>query len=662
MELSEIESLDKIENLTIEQIDENFLKFKNYLGEKGFNTDNIVKAYEFAKNAHKGQKRKSGVPYIMHPLEVAKILTNLGLDESSIIAAFLHDVVEDTNFSLDTIKKEFGGEVSQIVNGLTKIQAFGANEKVESEKNIKEIQTLRKILLSSAKDIRILIIKLCDRLHNMRTLKHMSKEKQELISRETLLIYVPIAQKIGLMALKWELEDLSLKYQNPDMYQFIKSKLKLTRQEREEITKKAILEIKEFLVEKGFKDVIVFGRPKNFYSIYKKIKNKAKNFEEIYDLYAIRIITNSIIECYSILGVIHENYKCVPDRLKDYIANPKANGYQSIHSLIFLKKMDLAVEIQIRTEEMNKLAEFGIAAHWRYKNLREDKKFEKKISWLREVLEWEKKHKDDLEFLNLLKYDFFEDEIFVFTPKKEIIVLPEGSTALDFAYAVHTEIGNKAYKAKVNGLITTIDKKLNSGDIVEIITNKNTKPTEKWLTFVKTSKARSKIRDSINIKHSGKQNIYDEEIPFEKLKEKILRIDEFKKVRKARCCNFQYGSQIVGVFSRSGELVIHNSDCENAKYTPNKKIPLNWEKIYQKEISINMILKDRYGLLIDILNIFSEFNLNISKLNTKVQKDGSVKMEIKLKDGPYVDDLENRLKELDSVINVKVFRGLFFNF
>ncbi len=636
----------------LKHINEEFESFLETLP-KEFNKNNIIKAYEFSKKAHAFQQRQNGDPYISHPLEVSKLVFEFGLDEVSIIASMLHDVVEDTQTNLESIKKEFGEEVEIIVEGLTKIQYFGESKE---ERNI---EALRKILLSSAKDIRILVIKLCDRLHNMRTLNELIEEKRIRISKETLKIYVPIAQKVGIYSLKWELEDLAFKYQNPEMYQFIKRKLGLKREEREAIVKKAVGEIQETLKLNDIDNAIVLGRPKNFYSIYKKIKDKTKTFEEIYDLYAVRIIVKTMAQCYTILGILHENYQSFPNRLKDYIANPKANGYQSIHSVIFSRKIKSPIEIQIRTEDMHKLAEFGVAAHWKYKNLKEDKKFEKKISWLREVLQWEKEHKDNSEFLKLLKFDFFEDEIFVFTPKNDLITLPEESTVLDFAYAVHTEIGNKAYKAKVNGSITTIDKILKSGDIVEIITHKTAKPTDKWLRIVKTTKARLKIRDAINLKHSGKKNTVIDKASFDKFKEKLTRVDEFKKVRGAGCCSFEYKDQLTGVIGKNGELVIHNASCENAKYALNKKIPILWKKEKLIEVGLNLILKDRFGLLIDILNVFNEFNLNVSKLNTKVQKDGSVKMDISILDGPYLEKLARKLKTLDSVESVKVSRGLF---
>ena len=638
----------------LKAINMDFEEFLSKIDKPDFDKDKIKKAYEFSKKAHIYQQRRSGEPYISHPLEVAKIVYEFGLDEASVISALLHDVVEDTTYGIDDINKNFGEEVALIVEGLTKINIFGEN-KIE-----RNIEALRKILLASAKDIRILVIKLCDRLHNMRTLNEIDPEGQERISKETLLIYAPIAQKIGIYSLKWELEDLSFKYTDPDMFHFIKEKLGLKREEREIIVRQAVDEIKDVLSVNDYDDVILLGRPKNFYSIYKKIKDKTKSFEDICDLYAVRIIAKDISDCYTILGILHENFQSFPNRLKDYIANPKANGYQSIHTLIYSRRIKSPVEIQIRTEEMHKLAEFGVAAHWKYKNIKEDKKFEKKISWLREVLQWEKEHKDNHEFLKLLKFDFFEDEIFVFTPKNDVITLPEGSTVLDFAYAVHSEVGNRAFKGKVNGFISTIDKTLKSGDIVEVITHTTAKPNDKWLKFVKTAKARMRIREALNLKHSGKQDTSTDEVSFETLRTKMTRVDEFKKVRSAGCCSFEYRDQLIGVVGKDKTLVVHNASCENAKYTLNHKFPIMWKEEKVKEVSLNMILKDRFGILIDILNIFSQFNLNVSKLNTKVQRDGSVKMDITIVDGPHIERLVKAIKKLDFVESIKVSRGIFF--
>lgn len=634
-------------------VDEDFRIFLEKL-DKEYDKKLIKKAYEFSKKAHDGQYRKNGEPFIRHPFEVSRLVYDLGMDDISITSALLHDVVEDTDTKIEDIKKEFGIEVENIVNGLTKITEFGR------KKEDVKIEALRRILLASAKDIRVLIIKLCDRVHNMRTLEQLDVVRQQRIAKETLLIYVPIAQKTGLYSIKWELEDLSLKYEQPEMYTYIRDKIKLKRFQREKIVGRTVEEIREILSLNGIESTLILGRPKNFYSIFKKIKDKAKDFDEIHDLYAVRVITKDIAQCYTILGILHDQFQAFPDRLKDYIANPKANGYQSIHTVIYSRAIKSPVEIQIRTENMHKLAEFGIAAHWRYKNMKEDKKFEKKISWLREVLQWEKEHKNNEDFLNLLKFNFFENEIYVFTPKNDVIILPENSTVLDFAYAIHTEVGSFAQKAKVNGIITTIDSKLKTGDIVEVITNKKVRPTEKWLKIVQTNKARLKIKDALNLKHRNHK--YDEitETNFEQLKDKITRINEFKKVRKAGCCKIEYEiSQLVGVIVKKNELVVHNANCDNARYTTNEKIPLRWIEDTNKEVILSVDLKDRFGVLIDILNIFSEFNLNISKLNTKVNKDGSVKMSITIIDGPYIDGLVKKLKELDCVINVIAYSGIF---
>ena len=612
----------------------------------------IEKAFEVAHKAHFGQRRHTGEPYIIHPIAVAIIVADFGLDVASIVAALLHDVVEDTDMTLEDVRAGFGEEVELLVDGLTKISLF-----TNSTREEKSVEALRKILLSSAKDIRVLMIKLCDRLHNMRTLEELPNNKRERIAKETLHIYAPIAQKIGVYQIKWELEDLSFKYKNPEMFQLIKKKIGLKRGERESIVLKAVNEIKGVLNNNGIDDVIVLGRPKNFYSIYKKIKDKAKSFEHLYDLYAVRIITKNVSDCYLVLGTLHEHFQAFPDRLKDYIANPKANGYQSIHSDIFSKSIEFPVEVQIRTEDMHKMAEYGVAAHWKYKNLKDDKKFEKKISWLREVMQWEKEHKDNTEFLHLLKYDFFQDEIFVFTPKNDLIFLPEGASVLDFAYAVHTEIGAKSFKAKVNGAFTTIDKILKNGDIVDMITHRSAKPSEKWLKFVVTSKAKIKIRGAINLKYSKTPDRLNGIVGFDVLKTKLTRVDEFKKSRKAGCCNIEYGEQVVGVLAKGKEVVIHNASCDNAKYTTSDKIVLNWKEVKKKEVELSIILKDRFGLLIDVLNAFSHFNLNISNMNTKVQKDGTVAMTIKVLDGIYIDSLVEKLKGLDTVQSVRIVRG-----
>ncbi|MEC8221211.1 MAG: RelA/SpoT family protein [Nanoarchaeota archaeon] len=642
---------------TLNDVNAEFELFLKTLDKEIYDKELISKAYEFAKKAHAFQRRRSGEPYIMHPVEVAKIVASFGMDNASIMAALLHDTVEDTEVTLEDVTKEFSEEIALLVDGLSKITQFGDRKKtVDFDEHI---SSLRKILLASAKDIRILIIKLCDRLHNMRTLKELPEAKRIKKSRETMQIYVPIAQKIGIYALKWELEDLSFKFLDPEMFQEIKKRVGLKREEREAIVKESVDDLKEKLGVGS--EVIMLGRPKNFYSIYKKIKNKSKEFEDIYDLYAIRIICNTVSECYTILGRCHEQFRIFPNRLKDYIATPKANGYQSIHTVIYSDAIKSPVELQIRTEDMNKLAEFGIAAHWKYKNLKEDKKFEQKISWLREVLQWEKEHEDNQEFLKLLKFDFFEDEIFVFTPKNKVITLPEKATALDFAYAVHTEIGDRAYKCKINGSVYTIDTVLKSGDIVEIITNPSSKPNEKWLKFVKTSRARLKIRDSLDLKLKKSLKLSKETLSTEDLIKKIARIDSHKNVKTAGCCTFEYGEQIVGVYSKDKKLVIHNASCPNAKFAINKKIPLRWIEEREKEVTLYLNFTDRHGLVVDLLTIFSNYNANCTKMNTKVSKNGLVTMTVKLIDGDFVEKMVEDIKELESLENIKIARGLLEN-
>lgn len=642
---------------TLNDVNAEFELFLKTLDKEIYDKELISKAYEFAKKAHAFQRRRSGEPYIMHPVEVAKIVASFGMDNASIMAALLHDTVEDTEVTLEDVTKEFSEEIALLVDGLSKITQFGDRKKtVDFDEHI---SSLRKILLASAKDIRILIIKLCDRLHNMRTLKELPEAKRIKKSRETMQIYVPIAQKIGIYALKWELEDLSFKFLDPEMFQEIKKRVGLKREEREAIVKESVDDLKEKLGVGS--EVIMLGRPKNFYSIYKKIKNKSKEFEDIYDLYAIRIICNTVSECYTILGRCHEQFRIFPNRLKDYIATPKANGYQSIHTVIYSDAIKSPVELQIRTEDMNKLAEFGIAAHWKYKNLKEDKKFEQKISWLREVLQWEKEHEDNQEFLKLLKFDFFEDEIFVFTPKNKVITLPEKATALDFAYAVHTEIGDRAYKCKINGSVYTIDTILKSGDIVEIITNPSSKPNEKWLKFVKTSRARLKIRDSLDLKLKKSLKLSKETLSTEDLIKRIARIDSHKNVKTAGCCTFEYGEQIVGVYSKDKKLVIHNASCPNAKFAINKKIPLRWIEEREKEVTLYLNFTDRHGLVVDLLTIFSNYNANCTKMNTKVSKNGLVTMTVKLIDGDFVEKMVEDIRELESLENIKIARGLLEN-
>ncbi|MGE5494036.1 MAG: RelA/SpoT family protein [Burkholderiales bacterium] len=448
------------------------------------------KAYTYAEKAHEGQTRLSGEPFFMHPYEVANILIELSLDISTIIAGLFHDIAEDTTVTISELRKEFGDEIAKLVDGVTKV---GQVDFLSKEEN--QAENLRKMFLAMASDIRVILVKLADRLHNMRTLKYQSKEKQIEKARETLDIYAPLAHRLGINAIKWQLEDLSLKYLDEQGYFEIASKINETRAQRNEYINGVIEQIKEML-KKIKVEADVEGRPKHIYSIYNKIHNKQREFEEVYDLMAIRIIVKTVRDCYAVLGTIHTEWKPLPGRFKDYIAVPKQNMYQSIHTTV-LGKDGRPFEVQIRTREMHSTAEYGIAAHWHYKEGgAADKDMDKKLAWLRELLEWQTDMRDSKEFMESLKVDFYSDRVFVFTPKGDVKEFVQGATPLDFAYAIHSEIGHKCAGAKVNGKIVPLGYVLKTGDIVEIITSAASKgPSRDWLKIVKTSQAKSKIKN-----------------------------------------------------------------------------------------------------------------------------------------------------------------------
>jgi guanosine-3',5'-bis(diphosphate) 3'-pyrophosphohydrolase len=465
--------------------------YKSFMKRHGLKSDPALeKAFIMAEKAHEGQFRHSGEPYVSHPLAVAEILADLGMDTDTIIAGLLHDVIEDTDLTMEVIQKEFSPQISALVDGVTKLKnlEFKSYEEQQAE-------SLRKMLLAMAADIRVIIIKLADRLHNMRTLKYQSENKQIEKAKETLEIYAPLAHRLGISTIKWELEDLSLKYLNPDEYFEIAHKIEGTRTERETHLKEVMEKIREKLKELKIK-CDIDGRPKHIYSIYKKMHDKNKIFEEVYDLIAIRIIVKSVKDCYGVLGLVHTMWKPIPMRFKDYIAVPKQNMYQSLHTTL-LGDDGKPFEVQIRTYEMHRTAEYGIAAHWKYKeeNKKNDEDMDTRLAWLREILEWQNDLKDSKEFMETLKIDIFSDNVFVFTPKGDVRDFIKGSTPLDFAYNVHSEVGNKCVGAKINGKIVPLDYKLKTGDIVEIITSQTSKgPSRDWLKVVKTAQARSKIK------------------------------------------------------------------------------------------------------------------------------------------------------------------------
>ena len=449
----------------------------------------LLSAYEYSEQMHSGQKRASGEPYFTHPCAVAEILIDLGLDCPTVAAAFLHDVIEDTPATDEDIKTRFGTEIMTLVGGVTKLDKINYSSHEEED-----AENFRKIFVAMANDVRVIIIKLADRLHNMRSLNFLSNERQQRIAKETLEIFAPIAGRLGISQIKCELEDLCLKYLDPESYEFLVTNINQEINERRRFVESVVSEIKEILKESDIKGDVI-GRPKHFYSIYRKMKNQGKTLDQIYDITAVRVIVQTKLECYAILGKIHDKWNPVPGRIKDYIATPKRNMYQSLHTTV-VTNFGQFFEIQIRTQEMHRMAEYGIAAHWMYKEQKNNQTdFDARLSWIRDVMNWQGSMGESKEFVDSIKNDLYDNELLVFTPKGKVLSLPLEATPVDFAYAIHSEVGNKCVGAKVNGKIVALNSTLTTGDIVEILTQSNSKgPSWDWLKFVKSSSARAKIR------------------------------------------------------------------------------------------------------------------------------------------------------------------------
>ncbi len=503
----------------------------------------VEKAYHIAKNAHEGQKRKSGEEYIIHPLWVATILAQLEMDKETIVAGMLHDVVEDTVMTDEEIRQEFGDEVALIVDGVTKLgQLSYSTDKLDVQ-----AENLRKMFLAMAKDIRVIIVKLADRLHNMRTLEYMKPEKQREKAKETMDIYAPIAQRLGISKIKIELDDLALKYSNPEVFYDLVKQVNARKTEREAFIKQIVDEVSKHMKNASI-EADVYGRVKHFFSIYKKMVNQDKTIDQIYDLFAVRIIVDSVRDCYAALGVIHEMYTPVPGRFKDFIAMPKPNMYQSLHTTL-MSSVGQPFEIQIRTKEMHKTAEYGIAAHWKYKESDDGKKSvetkeEEKLSWLRQILEWQTDMSDNKEFMNLLKgdLDLFAEDVYCFTPNGDVKNLPNGSTPIDFAYAIHTAVGNKMVGAKVNGKLVSIEYKIQNGDRIEILTSQNSKgPSRDWLNIVKSTQAKNKINNWFKKEFKEENIVRGKELLSSYCRAKSLVLSDLLKPKYMQAVQEKYG-------------------------------------------------------------------------------------------------------------------------
>ncbi|MCQ2911542.1 MAG: bifunctional (p)ppGpp synthetase/guanosine-3',5'-bis(diphosphate) 3'-pyrophosphohydrolase [Clostridia bacterium] len=556
----------------------------------------IEKAYETAKQMHADQKRKSGEPYIIHPLSVAIIIAELELDVESICAALLHDVVEDTVMTKEDITEQFGEEVALIVEGVTKLTSITYQNATTQDKEEVQAENYRRMFLAMSNDIRVILIKLADRLHNMRTLKYQPEDRQKAIAKETLDIYAPLANRLGISKIKIELEDLSLRYLYPDIYYDLVAKINIRKVEREAIIQDIIDKIDKELKNAEI-DGEVKGRAKHFFSIYKKMKGKSKSIDEIYDLFAVRVIVNTVRDCYEVLGIMHELYKPMPGRFKDYIAMPKANMYQSLHSTLLDDKGN-PFEVQIRTHEMHRVAENGIAAHWMYKEGKKNTndKLAEKLVWLKEVLEWRKSAASGKEFVENIKLDLdvFNDEVYVFSPRGDVIALPQGSTPIDFAYMIHSAVGNKMVGAKVNDKIVTLDYNLKTGDRVEVLTSQNTKgPSRDWLNLVKSPQAKQKIQ--MWFKNLSKEDSIERgrQILEEAAQRKGVRLDELLKPEWMDYVVERYGLKTFdAIYALVGHGDVRESQVINRLYS-------QYEKTNKKEVTLDEVLEKTISSRID---------------------------------------------------------------
>ncbi|MDT7910810.1 MAG: bifunctional (p)ppGpp synthetase/guanosine-3',5'-bis(diphosphate) 3'-pyrophosphohydrolase [Thermocrinis sp.] len=673
--------------------------------------EDILKAIEFLEERHAGQKRASGEPYAVHPIETAIIVASMGLKKEAIISALLHDVLEDTNTTYQELKERFGETVANIVEGVTKIGKYKIKD-VSSEK----AENYRKLFLATAKDIRVLLVKLADRLHNMRTLEHLPKEKRIRIAKETLEIYVPLANRLGVWQIKTELEDLCFMHLYPKEYERVKEFVKEERAKLEEYLKRHFIpKLKEALKRANIQAEITY-RPKHLFGIWQKTIRKGISLEDVHDILGVRVIVNTVEECYLVLGIIHNTFTPVPGKFDDYISLPKPNLYQSLHTAVIGPK-GRVVEVQIRTWEMHERAEKGIAAHWAYKesvNIKDNSIY----GWLKELVESLKGSKNAQEVLENIKLELFSEEVFVFTPKGDLLVLPKGATPVDFAYHIHTDIGNHCAGAKVNGRIVPLDYRLQNGDQVEIITNPNKKPNPEWLKFVVTSKAKSKIKAYLKelererqiqegrelLENLAKKLNIDRQELLEKIKkqegiekdEDVYLLAGSKKLTKervyqllgvkkpevkekdqspqvrvrmedienvayqlAKCCNPLPGDEVLGVVAKGKGLIIHLKGCPNLehflKHFPERVVHVDWENAQGKYPAIVRVwAKDRVGILGEVASTFAKHSANILQAITKSLKTGEAVMEftLELSNAEHLKRVLQALRELEGVEKV----------
>ena len=617
-------------------------KVRNY--NENANFDLITKAYNFAEKAHFNQLRESGEEHLQHLLNASMIIADLKLDDISVVASLLHDILEDTDTSKERLISEFGEEVANLVDGVTKISKITI-----PDYKSRQVENLRKMLIASTKDIRVILIKLADRLDNMSSLKYLREDKQKRIAQETVEVYAPIAYRLGLANIKWQLEDLAFRYLEPKIYQELKEKVSKKREERELLINKV-----KSLIEKEFRkrnlDFEISGRVKHFYSIYKKLVYRNYELDKMYDLIALRIITNDIKECYEVLGIIHNMFKPVMDRFRDYIANPKSNMYQSLHTIVLVD--DYPVEIQIRTKEMHKVSEEGIAAHWQYKKLKSNEDFQKKLGLVQQILSIKDLSSQD--FLEALKIDLFGDNIFVFTPKSDIIEVPKDATVLDFAYAVHTGLGNSCVGARVNGKFVNIKYILNNGDVVEVLTAKNQKPSREWLRIVKSQRSRSKIMQALKLHEIVPVSKLKK---FEAIKDNII-ISELKTdfIKLAECCEPLPNDEIVGLSTRNNKITVHKKNCEQVKDNKIKKIKVEWNNERGLVVNVKILAHDRIGLFADILSNVASLHINVEKANSQIINKDLAECNIKIKMNSIQDiiDVIERVKKLSDVRKISL--------